>query len=187
MDYRTACGGSVTVSRAAASHMRAHPVSRAHLEEAIAKVTLPGNGATLASVDLGRIVGTSGRVDAPEAGDGSTILAAVRMGRKEPSQVVLDVEPEPTPYVALVIRTAGGRSFLTTAYYGTLALPEPHDPRLRGDGVRQALAFWFRQALVWTETGFAGPPFETTWDRILSGKWKKDARTPYEPGQGFTP
>lgn len=175
--YIAACGRSVRVPASFSRHQAAHPVDRALLAEAIALVRIPGRGALVTDVDLGRTVGLSQRVAAPAVGPADEILAARRIGRPFPTRVVVDAEPEPTAHVALVVaRDHLRQPVLVTAYIGRIGCPEPLGRLAAGrpGGLEESLSFWSRNALAWLPDVFVEEPFATTWERMLDGRWERD-------------
>lgn len=170
MNIKTFCGGRIIVPRKVEDHLDAHPEVRDILPEAIGRVVLPRDDAFLsAEVEMGRVVGRSGCVQTPPIGLGDRALFAQRMGRTNPSRVVVG-EGEPTTKVVVLAFPARGETgtyVLVTSWVGSLAPKEPWDPNIRTQREhKESLDFWCTHALVWEPTVMS-EPFESSWEEIL--------------------
>jgi hypothetical protein len=169
-EFKTACGGRIVVPRKAEDHLVAHPEVRNFMPEAIGRVVLPQNGAFLsAEVEMGGIIGRSGRVSTTQVTTSDRILFAQRIGRNKPSRVIIGESEETTKVVILAFasRDEVGTYVLVTSWVGSLAPKEPWDPNIRNDAERQeCLRFWCTHAFVWNPT-MMSDHFESSWADVL--------------------
>lgn len=170
--FNTACGTAININEATAKHLEAHPEAAELLGEAIGRITLGERSFVLQEVDMGRVIGRSALVDAPEVAHDQTTLFACRTGRDIPSRVMLNVEKPETSIFTVIAGKQDGSWNLYTGFAGPSAPREPHDSNLNGDNSNE-LQFWCSHALVhdagWSE------PFESTWDEVLAAVVAKRA------------
>ncbi len=169
--FKTACGGTIIVLRKAKGHLVAHPEVLNLLPEAIGKVVLPQDGAFLSTeVEMGRIVGRSGRVSTPLISTSDQSLFAQRIGRERPSRVLICEGELTTKVVVLAFASKEevGTYFLVTSWVGSLARKEPWDPMIKSpEEYQDCLQFWCSNALVW-DPAVMSEPFESTWEIVLN-------------------
>ncbi len=169
--YVTACGGAIVVPRKAEEHLRAHPEVREILAEAIGKVSLPRDGGFLAiEVEMGRVVGLSGCMEALRIKVDDQAYFAQRIGRDKPTRVLpgaRGVETTKVVVLAFPARGEAGTYVLVSSWVGTLAPKEPWDANIRSqEEFQESLDFWCSHALV-HDSEVMGPVFESTWEEIL--------------------
>jgi hypothetical protein len=166
----TACGGIILILPKAQEHLRAHPEVEALLPEAIGRVILPRDGSFLSTeVEMGRIVGLSGRVRTPPIGPSDRSLFAQRIRRERPSRVVMGEGEETTKVVILAFpaKESADTYVLATSWVGSLAPKEPWDPMITSQEERQeCLQFWYSHALIY-DPSVMTEPFESTWEEVL--------------------
>lgn len=169
--YITRCGGILLVPARTREHLEAHPEVGGFLEEVASLLELPRDGSFLAAeIDLGRIIGRSGAVEAEEVGLDEPATFALRVGRRKPSRVAVGaVGPEVSTFVVLAFASKEevGTYVLITSYAGTLAPKEPWDA-VPGREREESLTFWGRTALVW-DPATCGAPFVSTWRQVIEG------------------
>ena len=159
--YTTANGITVIAPKAAQQHLEAHPETKGILAEAIGKISIASpatnNGMQTIEVDMGRIMGRSGRIATPAILPSQETLFAHRVGRSGPSRIaiVFPSHEDATVYV------------LATAWVGTASQKEPWDPYFRIDR-KACLEYWCEHALVY-DASIMGAPFTSTWDDVLFG------------------
>lgn len=171
MKIKTACGGSIVITRTAASHLRAHPEVEQILPEAIGKVRLPRDESFLAiEVEMGRIVGRSGCVKTAPIGRHEKAFFAQRIGRDKPSRVLPDAAGEETSKVVVLAFAAKGEPglyILVTSFIGSLAPKEPWDQNIRSQQeLEESLGFWSSHALT-HDSEVMGSVFESSWHEVL--------------------
>jgi hypothetical protein len=168
--FKTVCGGTIVVPRKAEDHLVAHPNVHDLLREAVALVRLPHAGAFLsAEVEMGRVVGLSGRVSTPSISPSDRTLFAQRIGRDRPSRVVISDGEETTKVVVLAFasREETGTYVLVTSWVGSLAPKEPWDQNIHGEAEHQkCLHFWCYNALLW-DPAVMSAPFESSWTEVI--------------------
>ncbi|KGM35304.1 hypothetical protein P409_05165 [Inquilinus limosus MP06] len=153
--------------------MAAHPdLTDDLLTEAFGLVDAASAGWKIAAtVDLGRIIGVTSKVQTEPVAADVPSLFGYRHGRKYPTRTVLGVEKPATSRVTIVAERVARDCFvLRTAYLGGGAPPEPTSFRaIRRKRLAwsEVLAYWCRHALVYDPSEFASEPFETTWAGII--------------------
>lgn len=165
--YKTATGETINLNDGTLEHLRAHPEAGELLGEAIALVKIaPVATFVMQTLDMGRIIGHSGLIEAPEVRPDETATFALRLGRDIPSRVVVGVEkPETELFTVLAYYHAGDKQWnLITGFAGPGAPKEPTDRSLV-HGNEAELKFWCRHALVHEEEW--GEPFESTWNQVV--------------------
>jgi hypothetical protein len=169
LSYQTGCGAIVQLSGRTLAHLQAHPEVFPLLPEAIAGIHTNGNVKLEVEVDLGRVVGTTTRVETTPILATEQALFAIRDGRAHPIRVA---DPgaigQPTKYVTVIAApTSQGIYRLLTAWVGTRAAKEPWDPSIRTQvEFDDCLRFWSSNALLHDST--MGHPFTSTWQEVLS-------------------
>jgi len=164
MEFKTACGKTIIVSDQTVEHLKAHEGALELLEEAIGKITIPEGGFLLTTLDMGRVIGRSSLVDAPQVTATETATFACRVGRDIPSRVLVGVEKPETNLFTVIAGLEDGAWQLYTSFVGPSAPREPHDRNLK-NGNADELAFWCEHALV-HEDGWQ-TPFESTWTAVV--------------------
>ena len=156
------------ITKKTEEHLRAHPEISGILPEIMNNLTFPEDGSFLRTeVEMGRIIGKSGRVETPQVQKNEKILFAQRIGRNKPSRVVLG-QGEDTSKVSLLAfpDRSGGDYVLITAWVGTLAPREPWDCQ-KPKELKESIEFWCRNALVYNPEVME-EPFKSSWEEILS-------------------
>jgi len=170
--YPTKGGGYLVMPRDTIDHLLAHPDSEEFFEEAAALITLPTDKSFLKiHVDLGRIIGKAGCLECPRVGLNDVITCAFRKGRPKPSRVILNTEGPDTSFFTIFAYAHNrypNEYRIVTGYIGTVAPFEPTDKALKHGSKeeQEAMEFWSTHALVY-EPKIMGPPFLTTWARVL--------------------
>jgi hypothetical protein len=170
--FRTTGGGVIVIPPKTEDHLRAHPEVANILPEAFGRIMLPSVARFLETeVEMGRVVGRSGRVTTPTIALCNPALFAQRIGRNKPSRVApKGVAGEETTKVAVLAspsRQESGTYVLVTAWVGSLARKEPWDPTIRSqEEYQDCLRFWCSNALVW-DPAVMSEPFESSWEGIL--------------------
>ena len=169
--YVTACGGTIVVPCKAEEHLRAHPEVREILAEAIGKVSLPSSGEFLATeVNMGRVVGLYGCVEAPRIKVDDRAYFAQRIGRDKPTRVIpgaRGVETTKVVVLAFPARGETGKYVLVSSWVGSLGHKEPWDANIQSqEEYQKSLDFWCSHALV-HDSEVMGSVFESTWEEIL--------------------
>lgn len=136
-----------------AFHMKVHSDVFCFLREAINTLELANSTERFIKVqiDMGREIGVSTCVEVtPE----DTFRYAKRIGRNYPTRFVLNRNPVPCQFISVVLkRTPNAKRdyHLLTAYIGTMATKEVHDPKLTFEEAHEAHEFWNTHALIWDE------------------------------------
>lgn len=169
--FLTFCGGTIVVPYKTEEHLRAHPEVQKILAEAIGKVSLPRNSEFLAiEVEMGRVVGLSGCVEAPRIEVGDKAFFARRIEREKPTRVLLGSEGVETTKVVILAfpdRKDKRTYVLVTSWIGTLAPKEPWDTNIQSQGeFQESLNFWSSHAIVY-DPATMGEIFESTWKEVL--------------------
>lgn len=170
-EYQTACGGRIHVRPQAVAHLEAHPGVQDWLSEAIKMVRLPEHSSYFLKqvIPMGRVIGRSGRVEAPPIEPHEPSLFAYRLGRPAPSRVARTQGQKTRQAVIIAApdREHPGDYSLVTAWAGTLGRKEPWDRSIRFQGEYETcLRFWCFNALVW-DASVMSTPFESSWSAIL--------------------
>lgn len=129
------------------SHIHAG-VTEELLREAFARsFAEPGQEKLKCTVDFGRTIGVSTRVETRE---GDEIIFAKRPDRDGLTCFVKNRAPEPTSCLTFTVRQQeDGRYILRTAYLGTGGFTEPWAAARDGELLADSIAFWQRNALCW--------------------------------------
>ena len=172
--YTTANGITVIAPKAAQQHLEAHPETKGILAEAIGKISIASpatnNGMQTIEVDMGRIMGRSGRIATPAILPSQETLFAHRVGRSGPSRIAIESQGEETSVVSICVFPSHEDAtvyVLATAWVGTASQKEPWDPYFRIDR-KACLEYWCEHALVY-DASIMGAPFTSTWDDVLFG------------------
>lgn len=169
-EYRTRDGGRILVSPPAKLHLAAHPEVGAVIEEAVSRIKLPSDRTEIwTEIEMSRIVGVSGCVEARRIRETDLTTFAWRKERKHPSRVAVGAEGRPVSTVVVrALPTANLWIYLlATAYVGTKAPLEPWDPELKTAQEKdESLDFWCTHALVYNHA-VMGLPFQFSWYEIL--------------------
>ena len=132
--------GEQVVDRAD-SHI--HSGVQPFLAAAFASINSQGHGFIAEDVDFGINIG---QIICVETQPGDGIVFAQRVGRAGLSRFVRNRQPEPTSYVAVVLKQIPDGSYeLRSAYLGQLSQPEPWDKY----ATKESLEFWLKHALCW--------------------------------------
>lgn len=167
-------GVQVRITDKTIEHMAAHPIDVSLLTEAIA-LSEPGRERSWGgSVDLGRPLGYEDRIEVPAVGYDDFALFALRHNRPRPSHVVIDRQRNEATSITLIanrFHADDDTRTLISAWYGTLAMPEPRNAQSK-----MHLEYWSRNALLWVKENYITHPFVSTWRRVLNNTWLKDAK-----------
>jgi hypothetical protein len=167
-------GVNVRITDLTIEHMAAHPIDISLLTEAISQAEIGRERSWGGSVDLGRVLGCEDRIEVPAVGYDDFALFALRRNRPRPSHVVIDRQRKETSSITLIANRFNANDdtrTLISAWYGTLAMPEP-----RGSQSKLHLEFWSRNALLWVKENYVTHPFVSTWRRVLTNRWQQDAK-----------
>ncbi len=128
------------------SHAATHLADTPELFELV-KETLPHSEPTgdycVLEEDMGRVVGTSDRVETEE---GDEVVYAMRPNRDNYTRFVKNKQPEPTRFVTFHFKKNGEQEYeLFSAYVGPIAPPFPGSIHENGE----SRPFWEKHALVW--------------------------------------
>ncbi len=182
MSYRTACDGEVYISRTLRETLEARNIGTQELYDAIELLTLPTDQSFLkAEIDLGRIIGTEGVVQAPIISLNDATSYAYRAETRHPSRVVTGMIGAETSIFSLMgfcrsNKDPDMRSYmLIGAHIGTLSPPEIWDSKKfpTKSEFDNALAYWQKNAFVY-DGGWMSDIFTTTQRHVL-----EDAESPW--------
>lgn len=113
------------------------------LSAALAHIHSQDRGFIAEDVDFGIDIGQTICV---KTLPGDDVIFVQRVGREGLSRFVRSRQPEPTSFVAVVLKELLGGSYeLRTAYFGQLSQPEPWDK----NATTKSREFWLRHALCW--------------------------------------
>lgn len=136
------------VVQISAKHMRLHAADMDAVREAITRLEVKDKRFIKATIDMGRIVGSTicvnTRVD-------DEIVFARRVGRPTMTRFVKGREPSPCKYVTLIVSKLDKLNYrLVTGYVGEEAERELGDRSIESTTeFTRALKFWSAHALVW--------------------------------------
>ncbi len=168
---KTACGGTIFVSKKVRGHLNAHQGIIDILPEVVKKIVLPSDTERLQlQVDLGRTVGKSSLLETPQITATTPCWFAKRQGRLGPSRVIPDIGPAETSVISIIANAiTSDRYELVSAWYGGMAPKEPWDPDLADDPLsfQESLNFWSGHALAY-DPGVMDEQFKTTWEEIVN-------------------
>ena len=168
---KTACGGTILVSKKEREHLNAHNEIIDILPEVVKKIVLPFDTERLQlQVDLGKTVGRSSLLETVQIEANTPCWFAKRRERLGPSRVITDINPAETSVISIIANAiTSDRYELVSAWYGEMAPKEPWDPILADDppAFKESINFWCSHALV-HDSEVMDEPFETTWDEIIN-------------------
>lgn len=130
-------------------HMQAHLDVLPFIEEAITLIKFSDDKIQKVVVDFGRIVGKTTCVTVT---DNDEIYYAIRSGRKWPSKMVKNREPEECSTMCLVIKKTKYENVyrLITAYFGIKSEREEFDTNVTSDLEKERVfSFWKNKALIY--------------------------------------
>lgn len=130
-------------------HMQAHLDVLPFIEEAITLIKFSDDKIQKVVVDFGRIVGKTTCVTVT---DNDEIYYAIRSGRKWPSKMVKNREPEECSTMCLVIKKTKYENVyrLITAYFGFKSEREEFDTNVTSDLEKERVfSFWKNKALIY--------------------------------------
>ena len=170
---KTACGGTIFVSKKVRGHLNAHQGIIDILPEVVKKIVLPSDTERLQlQVDLGRTVGKSSLLETPQTTATTPFWFAKRQGRLGPSRVIPDIGPAETSVISIIANAiTSDRYELVSAWYGGMAPKEPWDPDHADDptAYEESINFWCSHALV-HDPEVMDEPFESTWEDIVNDR-----------------
>jgi hypothetical protein len=123
------------------------------------------------TVDMGRVVGQTVLVQAPQISLTQLTLMATRRHKPFPSRVILADQLPDTQFVTLVGERKGDSWLLRTAYLGHRAPADIFDfnaIRRTRTSLRQVLGYWSTHAFVYRDDMFRDQPQTDTLLRIIS-------------------
>ena len=145
------CANGTTVIDRNDNHNSVHPVDEDLLCEALSNLS-PTKNFEAFCFDFGRVIGQSTCVAVDET---DTVVMAYRKGRKGPTPLVVDREPEDCSSMVVILKKLETNEYLLiTSFVGQLSEKEPWDPYLvPGSPEHQrAVAFWSTHALIYDES-----------------------------------
>jgi len=171
--YITNCGSVIKLSTNTHSHLEVHYKIIDYLPQAISQISFPNKqeDRIRMEIDLKKIIGKSSLINTEPITYNSDTYFSIRKGREGPSRVVLDEKPKETSIISIVVDPIDENNYnLISAWYGPIAPKEPWDNSLIKDkkALDESLSFWCCHALVY-EVDFMQEPFESTWDKVISG------------------
>lgn len=167
--YNCKNGGKLLIPQSTRDHLLAHPDVGDLIEEATARLELPGGAFLARAIDLSRPIGLSGCVPAPRIERTERTTFALRVQRPRPSRVAVGVSQVPTTEFAFIAKPSAEDPshvyVLITCWVGGLAPKEPGDAA-PGKEFEEAFEFWATHALVYDQE-VMGPVLEMSWDEVL--------------------
>lgn len=174
MEFITLDQKVISVNKEAEAHLEAHPDVWGLLPEAVSKINISetktrADGVLEIEIDMGRIVGVSGLVEAPLVEIGGITLFSYRKNHSHPSRIVRqDGQPCDTITISAILNNDSDEWNLLTAYIGYIC---PEEPFYVGDQESEkfkvSLKFWSTHALAYDQEIMA-EPFESTWEKELT-------------------
>ncbi|MDQ7814268.1 MAG: hypothetical protein RDU25_00465 [Patescibacteria group bacterium] len=175
----TACGGTLVVANDPLDSLLVRPMLLGLLDEVVEKVELPSDGSALAvQVDMGRPVGFSAVVRAPQIAYDECCLFALRAGHDKPSRIMVERPTEISSLIYLLanpcLQPSPRPSYhLAEMLVGKIIQPEPW--RVKSEArLETSFGYWSRRAF-WYDIASMGDPFESTWQEVVENRWRKDA------------
>ena len=170
--YKSSNHCLVELSNKTLSHLEAHPKIIDYLSEAISKTSIPikQKDRIRMEIDLKKIVGKSSLINTEPITNNSETYFSIRKGRKGPSRVALDEDPQETSIISIIVDPIDEKQYsLISAWYGPIAPKEPCDNTFLNDQKcnDESLSFWCCHTLVY-EVDFMEEPFISTWEKVIS-------------------
>ncbi len=178
----TACGGSLVVSGKRMKSLLVQPALLGLFDEIAEKLRLPQDDSRMSlQLDMGRPVGFRAIIGAPQVAYDECCTFAIRDGHDAPSRVLVRRPGVISSIVSLMAEPSqdpGPKTCyqLAELHIGKIMQPEPWSAD-NEHFLETSFGYWSKRAF-WYDVTSMSDPFECTWQEVVEGRWRKDARLP---------